>query len=408
MTAVRVVALTVAAVSVAAALGGIGLALGTGTGDPTDSLATSGLLFTLVGAVVVVRQPGHRLGPLLVVIGALGTLGGLAEAVTSTTFGPARMDLPGVVWAAWLGDWYWVALLWAQLVFLPLVFPDGRLPGPRWRWFARTALLVAGLQVLIALGSQQVMLDGVQVGEPGQDGRTLWMPSPVAFVPVRNFEADLGDTIPLVALFVLGAIWSLVSRYRGSDGVERRQVKVVVAGLALNALGFVVVGVLDSVLGLQGRLVLLEFALFLVIPVALGVAILRYRLYEIDRVVSRTVAWALVSAVLVAVYLGGVVVLQSMLRPAIGEGDLPVALATLGAASVARPLLRRVQVAVDRRFDRAHYDAAQTIDEFGRGLRDEVSRDAIVDDLRRVTHRTFQPDAVTVHLVAPARAGGRP
>lgn len=399
--------LALAALSVAAAVAGTALAVLSGNGDPTDSLAASGLLFTLVGALVVLRQPGHRLGPLLLAIGTLGTVGGLAEAVTAARFGASPIAVPGGVWAGWFGDWYWVAVLWLQLVFLPLVFPDGRLPSPRWRWFARTAGLVVVLQAVTAMGSQQLLLDHVQLGDTTAGTKALWVDNPVGFLPVRNFEADLGSTLPLVALFVLGATWSLIIRYRLADDVGRRQVKVAVAGVALNAFGFVVVGMLDAALDLQGELLLLEFLLFLAIPVALGVAILRYRLYEIDRIVSRTVAWALVSAVLVGMYLGSVVALQSLLRPVMGEGDLPVALATLGAAAVARPLLRRVQVAVDRRFDRARYDAARTIDEFGRSLRDEVSRDAIVAALRDLTHRTFQPATTTVHLVAPRPEGAR-
>ena len=373
-------------------------------GSPDGSLATSGFLFTLVGVLVLLRQPEHRLGPLLVTIGALGALGGLSESVTAAAYGTQGSTVPGAVWAAWFGDWYWVALLWLQLVALPLLFPDGRLASRRWRWFAATASVIGLLQLTIAVGSQELFLEGIQLGErAATQTRTLWVANPVGFVPVRNFEADLGATVALVALFVLGATWSLVARFRRAGADERRQLTVAITGVAINALGFVLFGVLDAVFDLQANLVLFEFALFLVVPLSLGIAILRYRLYEIDRIVSRTVTYALVTLLAAGVYLGVVVAAQVALRPVAGSSDLGVALATLAAAATFRPLLGRVRVRVDRRFNRSTHDARTAVEHFGERLRDAVDMVTVRDDLHATAVAILQPASAGVWL----NGGGR-
>lgn len=399
----RVVAAAVVAVAVVGTPVAHGLQIVNGTFDPS-SLATLGVICALLGGLVLVRQPQNVLGVVLAAIGVGGVLGAVAEAVTTVTYGSERFEVPGAEWAGWFGDWYWLPTIWLLFVAVPLLFPDGRPAGPGWRRFGQVGAAVATGSTLVAATGRQVVLEGVQLGRSAESTVRVVLDSPLPLLPIENFEQDAGFLILLLPLFATGSVVSLFLRYRRSGQEVRRQLKVVVVAIAVAVVGFAAFAALDG-----ARLPaadLLQLPLLLLIPVALGVGILRYRIYDIDRVVSRTVAWLLVSAVLVGIYLTGVVVLQSLLRPVTGGGDLPVALATLAAAALARPLLRQVQEAVDRRFNRAHVDAAHMLDAFARGLRDEVSRDTVVAQLREATHRTFQPHSVGVLLVTAAESEG--
>lgn len=344
-----------------------------------------GLAFAVVGYLAVGAPKGRRMGWLCIAIGVV-TVG------FDIGLGYAETRGPGAAWAFWTGTVLSQASPVLILMVLPAWFPTGRVLGPRWRWLDPVAAVVLLLAMTAAAtdGDLQVLVgDGVlgrnpfplQVSESVEE---------VLFLAV----AGLGTVC------IVGALTSLVLRFRRSRGVERQQLRWLVAGVlaAVLSMGVILVG---FVLGLEdGPLVDGAFGVaMLTQPAAIGVALTRHRLYDLDRVVSRTVAYAAVAAVLAGGYLASVVVLGAFARAVSGEsGDLVVALSTLAVAAIFQPVRRRVRAAVDRRFDRARYDAAQTIDDFGRGLRDEVSLQAITTQLCVVAGSTFRPDSVGVVL----------
>jgi hypothetical protein len=221
----------------------------------------------------------------------------------------------------------------------------------------------------------------------------------------------LGQTVEVSvgALFALGLLGmsSLVPRFRRAGPLERRQLTWFVYAAALNAVFLVVEAfglIPENLLWMTVRA-----ALFALLPVAVGVAVLRYRLYEIDRIVSRTVSYALLTATLIGCYLLVVALLRPLLEPLTGSSALAVAGSTLAVAAVFNPARRRLQEAVDRRFDRARYDAARAVDAFAARLRDQVDLDEVASGLRDTVVATVAPTRVGVWLRVPAgRVGAEP
>ena len=259
--------------------------------------------------------------------------------------------------------------------FLLLLFPTGRLPSPRWRFVAWIAA-VSGA-VLIFLNFFFL--------SPDQAGGTI---SVVAVVVA---------SVLFVSVF-LSAL-SLVVRYRRASGVERQQLRWL-AGAAVLVGVYILGGLLglDRLLG-EGAWNLVNAATNAGLYAAVGVAILRYRLYEIDIIINRTLVYGLLTVSLVAVYFGGIVVLQSVLRALTGqESTLAVVVSTLAIAALFNPLRRRVQGFVDRRFYRRKYDARKTLEAFSAKLRDETDLEALNNDLMRVVRETMQPAHVSLWL----------
>jgi hypothetical protein len=274
----------------------------------------------------------------------------------------------------------------AGLVMLPLLFPEGRLPSRRWRPVA--AVMIAGIVAAAVLGALSATLP---VGE-----RLIDNPVGVAGMPMAEESAYL---VPLWPLGFALAVAAMAVRFRRSEGVERLQIKWFLAAASL----LLLLPVLEI-----ARLPLVSDAIFLLtlvaLPAAVGVAVLRYRLYDIDRLISRTLAYAVLSALLAALYLGSVTVLTAVTSPVTGESPLAVAAATLLAAAAFQPLRRRVQSGVDRRFNRARYDAALAVDGYRARLRDELDLTSIGDELLTTARATLQPAAGLLWL----RPEGRP
>ncbi len=273
--------------------------------------------------------------------------------------------------------------------FLLLLFPTGRLPSPRWRFVAR-AVVVAGVLTLI-IGPFQPESGVVDVENPFGVGGILG-------------QAVMGITLVGVLVIFLATILSalsLVFRYRRASGVERQQIKwfayaaVVFGGLIVfgGFLGRDLPGIWDA---------LSETVTFAVLYVAVGIAILRYRLYEIDRIINRTLVYAVITVTLVAVYLVGVVSLQYLFRTLTGqESQLAVVASTLAIAALFGPLRRRIQTFIDRRFYRRKYDAAKTLETFSMKLRDETDLEQLNRELVSVVRETMQPGHVSLWLRPP-------
>jgi hypothetical protein len=343
--------------------------------------------FTIVGAVVVVRRPGHPMGWLF-----LGAGAGPIISSASFEYGVLALlltgDLPGGAFAAWLSAWTWAPGLGLVVVALVL-FPTGRPLSPRW-W--PVAWLAAGTAALVAVSGA---VDLWRFRGPV----LLRLADPAGALPDEAWSARLLDVAwPVFLLSAVLAMIGLVVRFVRSRGEERLQLKVlafvaVVAAVALVA-GETVAD--DGFLG-QVAEVLSTPGWF---AVAAGSAILRYRLYDIDRVVSRTASYAVLTVILASVYVAGVVGLGALARALTGDraGDLVVAASTLAVAGLFGPLRRRVQALVDRRFNRARYDAQRTIDELAHRLRDEVDLVSLDSALRDAVAVSLQPAGVSLWL----------
>jgi hypothetical protein len=343
-------------------------------------LATLSLVFLTVGAFLAGRRPANPVGWLLLGWGMVMAFGSFAGAYVDRGLVRDPGSLPGVHWVAWAEGVVWHPAF-ALLAFLLLLFPHGRLPSRRWRPFAwLTAAVYLSLALSAALSPEAV---------------TLYYPQAVS--PVRLPVAPVADAafgmLLLSQLLVLAtALLSLVLRLRRATGEERQQVKWFVYTVVTVVLVFVITTLMIG----AGYL----FPLFGLIPLAVAVAVLKYRLYDIDRLINRTLVYALLTALLAGVYAAGVFLFGILLEPALGNSQLAVAAATLAVAALFQPARRRLQQLVDRRFDRRRYDAARTVEGFSVRLRDHVDLDTLSAELLGVVDRTVQPTSASLWLRA--------
>jgi hypothetical protein len=354
--------------------------------DPVAFLLSAAitLLFGGVGALVVNRQPRNAVGWLVWLIGAL-----IGLSMASTAFAVWSLDTfdiqpPPAVLAAWITQWAFSPTLVIALFFLPLLFPDGRLPSPRWRWALGFAVLTA-----IAAGLPDMLGPGT-LGPTGIPNPTAWPGDPPVLDALRAFNS----VSPILALPVVVA--SAVVRYRRGSAIEREQLKWFGATAALAVIAFSVAVLAPAPIGLLGFFgAMVAVALM---PISIGIAILRYRLYAIDRLVSRSISWTIVTGLLVTLFAGLVIALQAALAGITQGGTLAVAASTLAAFALFQPLRRRVQHAVDRRFDRARYDSQRLVDLFAESLRSEVDLPAIRDGMFATAATAVRPARGAVWL----------
>ena len=349
-----------------------------------SAFGTFALAYVAVGGLVAYRRPEHAVGWWMLSAGVLMCLSVLAGQYAGYVLYGGGGRLPGAPYAALVSNLAFLPAF-GVLACLLLSFPSGRLPG--WRGaLAGVALLASGAAALA-----QAVQPGTLDGFPGT-GNPLGVDRAAA-VATAAFALSGGLTLGIGAF----AVGSIFGRLRTTRGDEREQLKwlayaaaLLLAGFGLNALP---VGLDDSWLGLL-PIVLGMFAM----PLSIGVAVLRFRLYDIDVVVKRTLVYGSLTAVLLATYLGLVLVLRVVLSPVAGKSDLAVAGSTLAVAALFRPLRTRLQAVVDQRFYRSRYDASRTAEAFARRLRQEVDLDSVVTDLRRVVAETVAPTEVSLWL----------
>lgn len=340
------------------------------------------LAFLLSGVFIVSRQPRNVIGWLLVIPGVLPSLSELVFIWL------ARMDPPPEtaslpVWLAiWFTNWSWILLMFPIFLML-LTFPNGRLLSPRWRWvLVLIGVMTMTMLILTAMGRDMRVIAGET---------EIWsIPNPIGFLDETAVfdEAFFMVWSPALLTVTLAGVAAVVMRYRRGSTVERQQLKWPVLGVV--SFGIVYgIGAISN--RLTGWLDVLFGLVLAAIPVTVAIAVLRYRLYEIDRVLSRTVSYAVIVGLLAAAYFG-VISLLSTFLPA--QSDLTVAASTLAVAALFNPVRRRVQRWVDRRFNRSHYDALRVADEFTRSIRDEIDPSRIVDGWVDVTTATMQPATV--------------
>jgi hypothetical protein len=370
---------------------GLGLLFLFLNGSPEDLLdeslgvdAVFALAFPTVGAIIASRRPGNAVGWIFCAIGLCG-----GAEVFTVEYGIYALvtnpgSLPAGVIATWIGTWIWLPSVTLTITFLLLLFPHGRLLSPRWR---PVAWLAAGVTIASVVLLAIVPWDLLDPGVPAQN--------PVGIESFRYLGIAPPAPIFLIGIpTMLLCVGSLVLRFKRSRAEERQQLKWFVYA------GVVVVGALFVPLLVPGAASsLLQLFVMPALPVAAGVAILRYRLYDIDVLINRTLVYGALTASLVAIYLGGVVVLRELLFGFTGRSSqLVVVASTLAIAALFSPLRRRIQGFIDRRFYRRKYDAQKTLEAFSAKLRDETDLARLGDELVLVVRETMQPAHASLWL----------
>ncbi|MDP9321810.1 MAG: hypothetical protein M3P16_12010 [Chloroflexota bacterium] len=336
--------------------------------------AIFGLTEGALGLAIAFRQPRNAVGWIFLVSGACAGSYELALMYSAYVY-LVNPGLPGGEWAAWLSSWLWLPTTGLIPTFLFLLFPDGRLPSPRWRpvaWYAGIALAIFSGTV--------ALLPGPLPGLPS-------VPNPLS--PFSG-QVTIGEVLlPLFTVLFVAVILcvaALVRRFRRSRGVERLQMKWIAYASGLYAVAVF----LDSNF-VYKPFEIIDLLVINAIPVAAGVAIFRYRLYDIDLLINRTLVYALTTAAIGAAFFGGIILLQSLLRPMTGGSEIAVAVSTLASFALFQPFRRRIQSSVDRRFYRARYDAGRMLDTFSGQLANEVDLDALRGDLLTIVSDAMQP-----------------
>ena len=354
------------------ALGVLSVVLSTLGIDSTAGLLTAALCSVLVGAVLTIKVPSNSVGPLALLAGSAWVIYQFANAYATASL-VASSEFPGVYFLAWMGSWVG-ALFPLGLSALIVCFPTG---GPVGWWRAVMLGPVAGALSTVA-------------------GAVALWGLPLEVLADQARLTDVAGYGLIDAGFILGfasaipAAISVVARYRRAETIERLQIKWLLAATSLFAVGFVVTVVTDDSNDTMWWVLSL---LLTAIPIAILFAVLRYRLFDIDQIVSRTVSYLVVVGLSAAVFFGVVTAVGSLFQ---SESDLAIAASTLAVAALFNPVRKRVQSWVDRRFNRSSYDAQRVMDRFAGSLQDRVDSDEVVRGWVGVVSETMQPASVAV------------
>jgi hypothetical protein len=363
------------------------------------------LAFPLVGALIASKRPKNAVGWLCLAIGLLWTLGGMLDYYGY--YGAAMPgSVPFPVGAAGISNWLWVPAVGLLGTYVLLLFPDGSLPSRRWRplaWLSGAVILLLSLGVML---SSRRLDNLVGVRNPFGIEGAHWL------------TVGAYAVLPLLPLCMLASALSLVLRYRHSSEEERQQIKWIAFAASVVVVLYAIAMIASfffpadswTTAGSVWWLNLLTYAVlssFALVPMAVGIAVLKYRLYEIDIIINRALVYGSLTATLVALYFGGIVVSQRVFVALTGEqSTLAVVASTLLIAALFTPLRRRIQGFIDRSFYRRKYDAAKTLEGFAMKLRDETDLEALSDDLVGVVRETMQPAHVSLWLRPEASPKG--
>jgi hypothetical protein len=342
---------------------------------------------SIIGSLIVAKQPDNRVGWLFLAASVGIAVSTASFNYISLSLHRFALALPGTVFVAWLSSWIMIPTLISLVIFVPLLFPTGHVPSPRWRPVARFGLV--GI-CLTTIGSAMVAgpLDSIGVDNPFG-------------VPLSHPLVDIVgglDAISGLLLFTLTAV-SVISRYRHGTPLERLQLRwfafPAVVGIVLLGMSSVVnVGPVSDAAWI-GMLICLAL-----LPIAIGIAILRHRLFDIDLVIKRTISYAVLSVLLIGLEVAGILVLEGLLTLVI-EGQsqaLAIALSTLAVATLFQPARRRIQRWVDLRFDRNRYDAARVVAGFSTRLRDSIDLEAVRAELTATAITALRPSSAEIWL----------
>jgi len=365
-------------------------------GPSIASLAVLTVSFSVVGALIASHRPSNLIGWVFCAAAFLQGLLSAADqyAIYALLTNPGALPLGAEL--SWLEAWIWAPGLGLIVVFLPLLFPDGHPPSRRWRpvgWLGGLSIGLICVLTAIVLWPERGPALVRPGGFPEFEG---WR--------YAVLEGLVGLTLQMMMFLAgLGAVISLLVRFRWARGDERQQIKWFASAAALSLVWifmFAFVVGQATLGGLPEAIVALSFLLVIPsIPIATGIAILRYRLYDIDLIINRTLVYGSLTATLVAVYFGGIVLSQRLFVVLTGEkSTLAVVASTLAIAALFNPLRHRVQAFVDRRFYRRKYDARKTLEAFNARLREETDLDTLSGAVMGVVKETMQPAHVSVWL----------
>jgi MFS family permease len=348
--------------------------------------------YGIVGGVLAIRRPRHLVGWLL--LAGAWTFALSSVPVSATTAQLVAGAVPPLLMAVAVVQASTGGFLITVLLVITLVFPSGRFPTGPWGRLARLALAIVLLLAILG-----VFAPTISVSVPGISSGVN-VPNPLALVPGWPLWPVVLAGPPLTLVLTAAGVMSMVVRLRRAQGVERAQLRWLVWSMAFIVIGFIIGLVGDSVFtnGLNGVVWLPAIIAFSLPPLAIGIAVLRYRLYEIDRLISRTLAYGLVTVVLLAVFSGAILLLQALLSPLTGGNTLAVAGSTLLVAALFQPLRQRVQGLVERRFNRSRYDAQEAVAAFTERLRDEVDLDTLQGSLLSIVEATLEPTTASLWL----------
>jgi hypothetical protein len=347
--------------------------------------------FILAGTVIVTRQPGNVIGWLLIVPGLTVPVSEVASHWLRS-LDPVPMSANLWTWLLlWFTSWSWVLLIF-PIFHLLLTFPEGRLLSPRWRWAVGLEAVMVGAMVGAATFADQLQVL--------LNDEAVWsVPNPIGFISSPAIEAAFDRPVwsfGLAALALISAS-AVVVRFRSGSGDERHQLKWPLFAITVFGLTYASAAWNSDIL--PGSIADFLFGFSIMgIPISIAIAVLRYRLYEIDRIISRTVSYALVVGLLAAVFLGVVSLLSSLIST---DSNVIVAASTLAVAALFNPLRRRTQGVVDRRFNRSRYDTQRVMDGFAASLRDQVDPEQVVTGWTTVVEETMQPAAIGAWLRTP-------
>jgi hypothetical protein len=351
--------------------------------------------YSVIGAIIASRLAEHPIGWMCCAIGLTGAIEHFSSEYAIYALVAHQEALAGGNVTLWLSNWVWI-VMFGLIVYLILLFPNGRLPNGRWRWFAWFSVALTLLGATMMAISPESALD--VLGSPGNPH--ISFPNPLGIEGLPNLYWPV-QTLTL-ALGLVGAASVLVGR-RHARGIERQQIKWLLYASAIFFVGNFLKNTVFSPLGGVSWGLWIGYLLValggLGGPIAIGIAILRYRLYEIDIIINRTLVYGSLTATLVALYFVGIVVLQRLFVLLTGQrSTLAVVASTLLIAALFTPLRRRIQSFIDRRFYRAKYDARKTLEAFSTKLRNETDLEALNNDLVGVVRETMAPAHVSLWL----------
>lgn len=363
-------------------------------------LTVSAIAAAPVGAVISSRRPETPVGWIICALGLNSAVEHFSSQYAIYALRAEPGSLPGGEAMAWISSWFWAPGT-CLLVFLLLLFPNGRLPSRRWRWFAWFSVAVLVASIL----SSALM-----------SGPVIWLGSIQNPFGIEGAQSLLGSVVSVSTtlengILALVAAVSLFLRLRWTRGEEREQIKWFAYAGAVMAGSFVLTYVVSAEIGVRW-VFWASFAVLIVgvfgLATAIGVAVLKYRLYEIDLIINRSLVYLILTASLVLVYLGCVALLQFAFRSLTGEGSqLAVVASTLVIAALFNPFRKRIQTVIDRRFYRRKYDAQKTLEAFSRRLRDEVDLESLTTEMLSVVEDTLQPEHASLWLCNPDRHEAR-
>ncbi|MBP6803783.1 MAG: hypothetical protein KA362_06715 [Chloroflexi bacterium] len=350
------------------------------------------VLFSTLAALIIAYQPRNRVGWLLMLPALVTALPNLYSLAAP----PLRLTL-GVFLLIWFDGWSWIPIIFA-IFLIPLHFPTGRPPSPKWNW-------VNWLAVGMWLFFITVTLFVAPYSPPNYD----WtLPNPIGFIPISWFDGPFMIIWGAGLLTVVsGSVVSLFSRYRHAHMVERQQIKWLLYVGAVFILVYAAVFLFSDTQesnSMDGWVNLIFTLSILAFPVAIAIAILRYQLFDINVIIRKTAVYTVLTAVLALVYFGTIILLQSLVGQATGEqSPLIIVFSTLVIAALFAPLRQRIQAIIDRRFFRKKYDAQQVLAQFAQTARDETDMAALQAELLRVVQETMQPEQLSVWLNSKQR-----